>query len=270
MTDNSWKVAVDRDGLTISSDLFTLTTNGTDPVHLEAVVSELQSAVRGTYGQYCGLSRAAEMVGERWGILIVRDLLVGAKSVAELHAGLPKISTALLSRRLKEMVYSGVIRPTESADATDATGQERYELTAYGRALEEAVLAFGRWGAASLADPRQEDIVTDASLMVALKATFLSERAGDHKASYELEIGGHVIAARIADGVLDVEAGPLPGADARIDLGFSLLALLTGEATPQDVLATGQASVDGDPEHLARFVAMFQLPRLPAPRVATV
>ena len=80
-----------------------------------------------------------------------------------------------------------------------------------------------------------------------------------------------MIAARIADGVLDVEAGPLPGADARIDLGFSLLALLTGEATPQDdVLATGQVSVDGDPEHLARFVAMFQLPRLPAPRVATV
>jgi DNA-binding HxlR family transcriptional regulator len=263
MTDTNWKVAVDRDGLTISSDLFTLTTNGTDPVHLEAVVSELQSAVRGTYGQYCGLSRAAEMVGERWGILIVRDLLTGPKSAAELHAGLPKISTALLSRRLKEMEYSGVLRPARSVDETS---QERYELTAYGRALEEAVLALGRWGAASLADPRQEDIVTDASLMIALKATFLSERAGDRKASYELNIGGHVIAARIADGVLDVEAGPLPGADATIDFGFTLLALLTGEATPQDVLDTGQASVDGDPAHLARFVEMFQLPKLPAPR----
>jgi DNA-binding HxlR family transcriptional regulator len=267
MTDNSWKVAVDSDGLTISSDLFTLTTNGTDPVHLEAVVSELQSAVRGTYGQYCGLSRAAEMVGERWGILIVRDLLVGPKSAAELHTGLPKISTALLSRRLREMTYSGVIRPAESADQT---GQERYELTAYGRALEEAVLAFGRWGAASLADPRQEDIVTDASLMIALKATFLPERAEGHEVGYELDIGGHVIAARISGGVLDLEAGPLPGADARIDLGFALLALMTGETTPQDVLATGQVSVEGDAEHLARFVSMFQLPRLPAPRVATV
>ena len=145
-------------------------------MHLEAVVAELQSAVRGTYGQYCGLSRAAEMVGERWGILIVRDLLVGAKSVAELHAGLPQdVDRAAVATAQGDGVQRRHPADRVGRTPTDATGQERYELTAYGRALEEAVLAFGRWGAASLADPRQEDIVTDASLMVALKATFLSE-----------------------------------------------------------------------------------------------
>jgi len=259
MTDSNWKVVVDRDRLTISSDSFTFTTSGTDPMHVEAAVAELQSAVRGTYGQYCGLSRAAEMVGERWGFLIVRDLLTGPKSAEELRAGLPRMSPQLVSRRLKELEYSGVVRALDTTD--------RYELTAYGRALEEPVLAFGRWGAAALATPRTEDIVTDSSLMAALKATFRPETAGDAALSYELRIGDNLLHARIDDGVLELGTGPLPDADAKLDLGYLLLALMTGEMTADDVLTTGQVRVDGDPALLRRFVTMFQLPRLPGPKV---
>lgn len=261
MTESNWKVIIDGDGTTISGERFTLTTVGTDPVHLEAVVSELQSVVRSTYGQYCGLSRAVEMVGERWGILIIRDLLVGPRTAAELHRGLPRLSTKLLSMRLKEMTYSGIIAPVGRNDA----GEERYELTEYGRAVEDALLAFGRWGAASLAAPRPEDIVTDNSLMVALKATFLPEAALDMRATYELHIGDHVINATVEDGDLAVAAGPLPGADAVLHLGFALRALLTGEVTADEVLASGQVTVDGDPTLLGRFVELFQIPRLTAP-----
>ncbi|MFI7677470.1 winged helix-turn-helix transcriptional regulator [Actinophytocola sp. NPDC049390] len=264
MTESNWKVVVDRGRLTISSDAFTFTTSGTDPMHLEAVVADLQSAVRETYGQYCGLSRAAEMVGERWGFLIVRDLLTGPKSAADLHTGLPLMSVKLVTRRLKELTYSGVVQPLDDDVDSDHV---RYELTEYGRALEDAVLAFGRWGAATLATPRPEDIVTDASLLVALKATFLPEAARGVRVSYELRINDHVLNARIDDGVLDVAPGPLPGADAVLDLGFVLLALMTGEMTADDVLATGQARVEGDPALLHRFVEMFQLPELPAPKV---
>lgn len=264
MTESDWKVVIDREGMTISSELFTLNTHSTDPMHLEAVVSELQRAIRGTYGQYCGLSRAVEMVGERWGILIIRDLIVSKKSATELHQGLPKISAKLLGMRLKEMEYSGIIRLGESVDQT---GQPRYELTEYGRALEPAILAFGRWGAVSLAMPRPEDIVTDNSLTVAIKATFMPEKAADFRATYELHIGGHVIHAKIDNGAIDVAPGPLPGADAVLDLGFALRALLTGEATVQDVLDTGQVSVVGDPALLTRFVDMFQIPRVAPPRV---
>lgn len=267
MTESNWKVVVDRDRLTISSDAYTFTTNGTDPEHLEAVVADLQSAVRGTYGQYCGLSRAAEMVGERWGFLIVRDLLTGPKSASDLHVGLPLMSTKLVVRRLKELEYSGVVQPVDGKDDSERGEHVRYELTEYGRALEDAVLAFGRWGAATLAIPRPEDIVTDASLMVAMKSTFLPEQARGVQATYELRINGHVLGLRIDDGSLDVSAGPVPDADAALDLGFVLLALMTGEMTADDVLATGQASVEGDPAHLHRFVEMFQLPRLPAPKV---
>lgn len=266
MTESKWKVVVDRDRLTISSDAFTFTTSGTDPLHLEAVVAELQGAVRETYGQYCGLSRAAEMVGERWGFLIVRDLLNGPKSAEELHKGLPRMSLKLVERRLKELAYSGVVELVDETGKVDEGA--RYELTEYGMALEEAVLAFGRWGAATLAMPRAEDIITDDSLMVALKATFLPDKARDVRLSYELRIGeNHVLNVRIDNGVIEIGRGPLPGADAVLDVGFVLLALLTGEMTTADVLATDQVRVEGDPALLDSFVGMFQLPKLPAPKV---
>lgn len=264
MTESNWKVVVDSDRLTISSDAFTFTTNEMDPLQLEMVVADIQSAVRGTYGQYCGLAQAAEMVGERWGFLIVRDLLAGPKSAAELHAGLPKLSVKLLTRRLNELEYSGIVRP--AADADDQ-GEERYELTEYGRAAEDAVLSFGRWGAAALTTPRSDDIVTDASLTIALKAMFVPEAARDVLASYELHIGGHVLNVHIDDGALKVGPGPLPGADSVLHLGVALQGLATGQTTVADVLHSGAVRVKGDPELFTHFVRMFQLPRIPSPKV---
>lgn len=267
MTESSWKVVVDRGRLMITSDSFTFTTTGTDPMHVEGVLADLQSAVRDTYGQYCGLSQAAEMVAERWGFLIVRDLLVGSKSVAELAEGLPRMSPEVLHRRLKEMAYCGIVQLVDEGDGPGDGEQARYELTAYGRSVEDAILAFGRWGAAALATPRPDDIVTDSSLMVALKATFLSDKAAGPPVCYEVHIGSHVLNTRIADGRLEVGAGPIPGADAVLDFGFALLPLMNGEVTADEVLASGKASVTGDTAHLYRFVRMFQLPRLPAPKV---
>lgn len=265
MTESPWKVIVDGDHLMISSDAFTFSTSGTDPMRLERVIADLQSALRGTYGQYCGVSMAAEMVGERWGFHIIRDLIVGPKSVAELSEGLPRMSPPLMARRLKELEFVGVVQQVD----TGADGQERYELTDYGRAAEDAVLEIGRWGAAALGQPRQDDIVTESSLLVALKATFLREMATGVRVSYELHVAGCVVNARISDGTLVVGSGPLPSADAVLDLGSSLLDLWTGRVTASEVLATGKVLVNGDPALLSRFVAMFQLPRLPAPKRPT-
>lgn len=264
MTDSPWKVVMDRDGVTISSDLFQLTTNSSEPTQLDMVVSELQSVTRGTYGQYCGLSRAVEMVGERWGLLIIRDLLVSPRTMAELHQGLPRISAKLLSMRLKEMEYSGVIRQVEPAE----DGAVRYDLTEYGRALEDILLALGRWGAVTLAIPRPEDIVTEDSMMVALRATFRPENTRDVRASYELHIADIVVNATIDNGRLTVDRGPLPGADAIVDPGPLLKALMTRELTAEQALATGEVSVTGDPELFATFVAAFELPNLPDPVTA--
>jgi DNA-binding HxlR family transcriptional regulator len=262
----SWKAVVDGDRLTISSDAFTFT-SGTDPMRLETVLADLQGALRGMYGQYCGVSRAAEMVGERWGFLIVRDLLMGPKSVAELCDGLPMMPPDLLSRRLRELVFCNVVQRVDEDDEDVADEQVRYELTEYGRASEDAVMAFGRWGAAALGTPRPEDIVTDAGLMFALKGTFVPEAAEDIQVSYEVNVANHLLGIRIDRGALTLSAGPMPDADASMDFGTVFLPLLTGELTPEDALATGQVRVTGDPALLSRFVAMFRLPMMAAPKV---
>lgn len=262
MAESGWKVVMDRDVVTIFGDQFQLTTNGSDPARLDTVVSELQSMTRTTYGQYCGLSRAIEMVGERWGLLIVRDLLIDPKSAAELHTGLPRVSPRLLEMRVKEMCYSGIL---QEADSVDADGGQRYELTEYGRELERVLLALGRWGAATLATPRPEDIITEDSMMVAMHATFVEAAALDVRLSFQLDLGPVVINGVVDRGSLVMHRGPLAGADLVIAPGRLLMPLMTRELTAAEALASGELKVTGPEAAFEKFVSMFELPNLPAP-----
>ncbi|WP_331973024.1 helix-turn-helix domain-containing protein, partial [Actinophytocola sp.] len=261
MADNGWKVVMNSDGVTISSDLFQLTTKSTEPTQLETVVTELQNIMHGTYGQYCGLSRAAEMIGERWSLLILRDLLVGPKTATDLRVGLPRISANVLDTRLREMEYSGVIRRQDPVGDGD---QAVYELTEYGRSVEDVLLALSRWGAMALATPRPEDILTEDSVVMALRSTFRPEAARDLDVGFELHVDGIVIHARVDNGTLTANAGPLPGADATIELGTVLKGILTGAVSVSDAVATGQVVVTGDEALLPTFVDLFRLPSAPA------
>jgi DNA-binding HxlR family transcriptional regulator len=266
MTESAWKVVMDSDGLTISGDSFSLTTNSSDPGGLDSVVSALQGVSRASYGQYCGLSRAIEAVGERWGILVIRDLLVNAKSATELHNGLPGVPKNLLAMRIREMAFCGIV---EKAGTTDTDGGDRYRLTEYGRRLEDILLAFGRWGSAMLAEPRAEDIVTEDSVMVAMRTAFDAEAAAGRSASFELHFDDVVIHVVVEDGQLAVGRGPLPGAPV-IDPGPTLKDMLTRVMTVGDAMATGTVKVTGDPNALDTFVSMFALPYQPLPQRSTV
>src|SRR5437867_2883487 len=126
------------------------------------------------YGQYCGLAHALELVGERWALLIVRDLLVGPKRFTDLRRGLPRIPTNVLATRLKELEQSSVVRRRV---LPRPAGSVVYELTRYGQGLEETVLALGRWGTQTLGDPRPGDILTVDALIIALRALFRPEAA---------------------------------------------------------------------------------------------
>lgn len=220
---------------------------------MEAVISDLHTATRQGYGQYCGLARALEMVGERWALLIVRDLIVGPRSFVELQRGLPRVPVNVLSARLDELVGSGVIRWC----ATDDTCA--YELTEYGRGLEDIVLALGRWGVAALGAPKTTDVVTVDSVVVAIRAAFRPAAAVGQRVSYELRLPGFVIHAAVDDGALEVAAGPLPGADLVIEPGRTLKALMTGEVSPVEALAGGGVRVTGDPDLLTLFSQLFQV-----------
>src|SRR5581483_3020027 len=110
-----------------------------------------------SYGQFCGFARAVEVVGERWSLLVLRDLFVGPKRFTDLHRGLPGIPTNILSARLKELEAAGVV---QRRLLPRPNGAVVYELTEYGKELEGVVIGLGRWGAKSLDTPREGETVT--------------------------------------------------------------------------------------------------------------
>lgn len=231
-------------------------------------------ATRG-FGQYSGVARAVERVGERWALLIVRDLLAGARRYSDLKAGLPRIPTNILSDRLKELQESGVIRRVP-------TVRGGYELTALGRALEPVILELERWGWASLGEPGEGELLTADALAVALRAAFRADVARDLPATeYVLHVGGVSLSAIVAAGALDVMAiGPaaLPQPGRRVaavapsdvlELAVepgAFRALLAGSGTGTGVGAATGAGADGDAtvlagdgELLARFRRTFHI-----------
>ena len=219
------------------------------------------------YGQYCGLARALEVVGEPWALLVVRDLMVGPKSHDELREGLPGVPAGALSGRLEELEHAGVIRRRAPFEPR-ATA--RYELTEYGRELEDAVLPLAAWGARTLGGPRRDEIVTADSMVMALRTVFRPEAARRLRVNYVIEAGEITIHARINNGKLDAGQGSLPDADLIIEAGPVLRALLSGEMSPREAMETGgvrlrpgDVSLDADPGLLAWFVEVFHIP--PAP-----
>lgn len=208
------------------------------------------------YGQYCGFARALELVGERWALMIVRDLIVGPKRFSDLQRGLPGIPTNILTARLKEMEEAGLVdrsvRPRPS-------GAVVYHLTPDGMELESTVYALGRWGAKRLGDPRDNETVTPDSLTMALLTTFQPKAAKGKNVSYELHVGDIVLHAVVKNGTIEAAPGPLPEADVAIETGPALRPLMAREITPREALKMGTAIARGPKNALDQFVEFFRI-----------
>src|SRR5690625_815533 len=157
------------------------------------------------YGQYCGLARAAEILGQRWTILIMRDVLVGPKRYSDLAAGLPGIPSNLLSTRLKELEHDGLIR-REARSGTDRSIV--YTPTERGAELEPVLDTIARWGAADMHEPREHEIVTEASLVSALRSALQPEAPSTGRTVFVVHAGEASAHAIVEDG--DVRIGPGP------------------------------------------------------------
>ena len=220
-----------------------------------------------SYGQYCGVTKAVELIGERWALLIVRDLLVGPRRYTDLKQGLPKIPTNILSTRLKELQEGGVVRRVPLVNCGLV-----YELTPYGRELEPVVLALGRWGFQQMGEPEPGDVVTADSLTMALRTAFQPDAAGALPAAdYELHVGDVTLRVQVDGRDLRITqlAPPAPPIGGRLPEGEPELVfaagpgirrVISGELTPadaidQDVLAV----VGGDGSLLERFAATFHI-----------
>jgi DNA-binding HxlR family transcriptional regulator len=212
------------------------------------------------YGQHCGLAHALELVGERWALLLVRDLILGPKRFTDLRRGLPRIPTNVLSARLKELEDAGVVRRRALPRPAGGVG---YELTEYGRELEDIVLRLAYWGAKSLGEPRPGDTVTADNLLLGLRASFQPEAARGLKMSFELDLGEAVVHARVENGEFEAAEGPLADADLALATDLTLRRLLTGELSPAEAVESGKVTIAGNAELLERFVEIFHLPSAP-------
>jgi len=202
-----------------------------------------------SYGQFCGLARALDLVGERWAFLVVRELALGPKRFKDLLGGLPGVSTNVLAVRLRQLERNGIV---QRRVLPPPAGSTVYELTEYGRELEPAMLALGRWGARSLG-ARGERELRSHWLALALKAMFRPEAANGRARTYEVRLQDGSFVARVQRRALKVTAGTAEDPDLVLETDDDgLVALLAG--APQD----GVRVVAGDPGELDRFVELFR------------
>jgi DNA-binding HxlR family transcriptional regulator len=217
-------------------------------------------AAKRTYGDPCGIARALDLVGERWALLVVRELLLGPKRFTDLRAGLPNLSPDVLAQRLRDLERVGVLR---RRTLPPPAGSRVYELTEWGRELEPAVLALGRWGSSAPFPPGDAPLGVD-STMLALKAQFSPAAADGVDATYELRLGEHRFEMRVADGRLSIARGDAVRPDAVIETGTGTLreVLWRGRKLAEAQRA-GAIAIDGDRRAAARFLELFPLPERP-------
>jgi DNA-binding HxlR family transcriptional regulator len=210
------------------------------------------------FDQYCPVAHALCLVGERWSLLVVRELLHGPKRYTDLVDGLPGIGTNILATRLRDLEEAGVVRkrklPPPAASSV-------YELTEYGAELEEAVHALARWGARSLGPPGPDDELYPEWGMNAFPALFDPEAARGLTETYVLRIGDDVFSARVEDGHLSVEQGAADDADldAAMDME-TFFGLASGKLEPETAVAKACVQlVAGEPALLERCFNVFSI-----------
>ena len=216
---------------------------------------------RRTYDDACAAAHALDLVGERWALLVVRELLFGPKRFTDLRAGLPGVSPNVLAERLRGLEGVGVVRRRK---LPPPAASRVYELTDWGKELEPAIVSLGRWGARSPARPRDAALGVD-SLMLSLRTMFHGRAAEGFEASYELRLGEDRFRAEVSDGRFEVERGTSERPDAIIETDpGTLVALVYEGRTLDEASRSGEIQIEGDRRAVDRFLGLFPLPE-PAP-----
>ena len=206
------------------------------------------------YHDACGTAFGLELVGERWSLLVVRELMLGPRRFSDLRASLPGISAKILTERLATLGANGIV---VRRDLPPPVRAQVYELTPYGHASEPLIQELGRWAAKSpLHDPTLP--LSPVSFMLSLRTMFDPERARGWTARIGFRFPADRFAIAMADGAVPVERGSTDGCDAVFvaDEAPPLAAIFYGGAEPEDVGVV----VEGDRAVADRFAAIFELP----------
>jgi DNA-binding HxlR family transcriptional regulator len=208
---------------------------------------------RREFGQYCGLARALELVGERWTLLVIRELLARPCRYTDLLDNLPGIPTNVLSARLKELEAEGIV---ERQVAPAPQRGVRYTLTDEGRSLEPAVLSLARWGNARLGE-RHGEMVPASTLAMSLRATFNRQAAEEISATWEIHAADATVFATVGSGELSTGVGTAPNTP---DLVMTIAGDEDEVPTFRDVISAirgGQADLAGRRPLAEAFLHLF-------------
>jgi DNA-binding HxlR family transcriptional regulator len=219
-----------------------------------------------TYGDGCGIAHALDLVGERWALLVIRELLLGPKRFKDLRAGLPSASTNVLSQRLRELEDAAIIR---RRTLPPPAGSSVYELTERGRELKPIVISLGTWAVRSPSFPEGAPVGTD-SVIIALGTFFDADAAGDLSAVYELRFGDDTFHAAIDGGEIELDRSPAEDADAIIETDPGTFSAVVWKGRDLgEALRAGELAIEGDRRSVERLLGLFPQPApaaSPAPR----
>jgi DNA-binding HxlR family transcriptional regulator len=215
-----------------------------------------------TYDDGCAAAHALDLVGERWALLVVRELLLGPKRFTDLRAGLPGVSPNVLAQRLRELESAGVVHRRK---LPPPAASRVYELTEWGEELEPVIVRLGRWGARSPSRPCEATLGVD-SLVLSFRTMFDPRAADGLKARYELRLGEDRFYAVVDDGWFEIARGGADRPDATIETDSGTLAALVYEGRQLDeALRSGDIKMEGDESAVERFLTLFPLPELAPP-----
>lgn len=207
---------------------------------------------RRSYRQYCGLAKALDVIGERWTLLVIRNLLIGPQRYSDLLAHLPGITTNLLAKRLKDLVDAGIL---EKRTLPPPAASSVYALTARGWALEPAIHALGSWGMAQMGPPASTDHIDIGWAMVSFKRLY---RGGDDQI-VEVSVDGRVFCLHLRPDYLDVreQTGP-PGVLRVWAQRQALVMVLRGAVPAHEAIDSGAMGYEGSAAAFERFICSFR------------
>jgi DNA-binding HxlR family transcriptional regulator len=206
------------------------------------------------YRQYCGLAAGLDAVGERWTLLVVRELLLGPRRYNELLADLPGIGTNLLADRLKKLCALGV------AERFDSGAGHAYRLGPRGAELRPTVLALSKWGVGLLGEPSADMVTRPHWALLAVQAMADASVLPELRETYEFQVDDEIFHLTVAAGTVSVQRGPAAHAVLRINTdATTFIRIGAGALGPFEALATGMLTMSGEPDAVLRCAGILGL-----------
>lgn len=224
---------------------------------LEKLTNPPQGSLRRRYEDACGTAHGLELIGERWALLVMRELMLGPKRFGDIRADLPGISANVLTQRLEGLEAAGLLVRRK---LPPPSGAQVYELTEWGYEAEPVIQELGRWAARSPShDPTLP--ISAVSIMLSFRTMLDERRAEGVEAKVGFRLGAESFLGHLANGRIEVERSDLEGADLIFTTTPAMLAAVVYSGQPLEVFeAPGAFEIEGDRALAERFVTLFPLP----------